>query len=214
MSAFERWEAKKKAEYTQWEAEKKAEIEKVKKDVEKWETKKTAAVQKWDANKRAETRNWEALKKAEWEAEREAMSKLQQFGPIVKLNIGSTRFETSRTTLCRFPDTMIGCMFSGRHTLLQGEDGHFFIDRDGTHFRHILNFLCSPEGYKVDLSAAEEQELRRECVYYGIDQLMFPKPKPPRTDIPVPKKDFRNTQFRYVPEVRSYPYNSGDFGDY
>mmetsp|Transcript_11779 Transcript_11779/g.26488 ORF Transcript_11779/g.26488 Transcript_11779/m.26488 type:complete len:164 (+) Transcript_11779:1-492(+) len=65
-------------------------------------------------------------------------------------------------------------MFSGRHALSKGEDGYFFIDRDGTHFRHVLNFLRSPEGYKVSgLTDAEKEELRRECEYYGIDQLMF-----------------------------------------
>jgi hypothetical protein len=115
----------------------------------------------------------EEIKK--WEAEKEAMFKVQQeFESIVNLNVGGVRFETSLTTLRRFPDTMIGCMFSGRHTLTKGKDGHFFIDRDGTHFRHILNFLRSPEGYRVGVSESEEQELQCECVYYGIDELMFP----------------------------------------
>jgi hypothetical protein len=114
-----------------------------------------------------------------WEAEKEAISKVQQFEPIVKLNIGSMRFETSRTTLCRFPDTMIGCMFSGRHALPKGEDGYFFIDRDGRHFHHILNFLRSPESYKSGLTGAEEGQLLGECKYYGIDELMFPPPPPP-----------------------------------
>jgi hypothetical protein len=109
-----------------------------------------------------------------WEAEKEALAGVQHFEQRVKLNIGSMRFETSLTTLCRFPDTMIGCMFSGRHALPKGEDGYFFIDRDGTHFRHILNFLRSPESYKPGLKGAEEVELLGECKYYGIDQLMFP----------------------------------------
>jgi hypothetical protein len=110
------------------------------------------------------------------DSEKTALAGVQHFEPIVKLNIGSMRFETSRTTLCRFPDTMIGCMFSGRHALPKGEDGYFFIDRDGTHFRHILNFLRSPESFKVEVEGADARELRRECEYYGIDQLMFPPP--------------------------------------
>ncbi|KAJ1389783.1 BTB/POZ protein [Ochromonadaceae sp. CCMP2298] len=135
-----------------------------------------------DAKKEADSRLEEANsiragaieEKQQWEAEKAALAGVQQFEPIVKVNIGSVRFETSLTSLCRFPDSMIGCMFSGRHTLPQGEDGYFFIDRDGTHFRHILNFLRSPEGYKVSgLTDAEKEELRRECEYYGIDQLMF-----------------------------------------
>jgi len=112
--------------------------------------------------------------KQQWEAEKAALAGVQHFESVVNLNVGGMRYTTSLTTLRRFPDSMIGCMFSGRHTLPQGEDGYFFIDRDGTHFRHVLNFLRSPEGYKVSgLTDAEKEELRRECEYYGIDQLMF-----------------------------------------
>ncbi|KAJ1395611.1 BTB/POZ protein [Ochromonadaceae sp. CCMP2298] len=111
-----------------------------------------------------------------WEAEKAALAGVQYFEPIVNLNVGGVRLTTSLTTLRRFPDTMIGCMFSGRHALPLGKDEHFFIDRDGTHFRHILNFLRSPESYKVGVAGAEKEELRRECEYYGIDQLIFPAP--------------------------------------
>jgi hypothetical protein len=40
-------------------------------------------------------------------------------------------------------------MFSGRHQLKTESDGSHFIDRDGTHFRYILNYLrdgCLKEG--------------------------------------------------------------------
>ncbi|KAJ1429910.1 BTB/POZ protein [Ochromonadaceae sp. CCMP2298] len=160
--------------------------------VSKLEKRKAAAVSISD-----KARNWiavakeqseeivqEAEKKAEsilagaaeeikrWEAEKAELAGVQDFQPIVNLNVGGVRVTTSLTTLNRFPDSMIGCMFSGRHALPKGEDGHFFIDRDGTHFRHILNFLRSPEGFKVPGGADEKEELRRECEYYGIDQLM------------------------------------------
>jgi uracil-DNA glycosylase len=42
---------------------------------------------------------------------------------------------------------MLAAMFSGRHLNSQDEDGRYFIDRDGTHFRHILNFLRDGETY-------------------------------------------------------------------
>jgi hypothetical protein len=137
-----------------------------------------------DAKKRSEVIVQDATKKAEailagaveetkkWEVEKTALAGVQHFEPIVKLDVGGVRYTTSLTTLRRFPDTMIGCMFSGRHALPKEEDGYFFVDRDGTHFRHILNFLRSPEGYKVEVRGADARELRRECAYYGIDQLM------------------------------------------
>jgi hypothetical protein len=96
----------------------------------------------------------------------------------IKLDVGGVKYTTSLTTLTRFPVSMIGCMFSGRHALQLEEDGCFFIDRDGTHSRHILNFMRSPEGYKVLVIGAEKEELRRECEYYGSDQLIFPTSTP------------------------------------
>ena len=42
---------------------------------------------------------------------------------------------------------MLAAMFSGRHLTAIDEDGRYFIDRDGTHFRHILNFLRDGETY-------------------------------------------------------------------
>jgi hypothetical protein len=141
------------------------------------DAKKRSAVIVQDAERQAEAILAVAVEETKkWEAEKQAISKAQHFDPTekVKLNIGSMRFETSLTTLRRFPDSMIGCTFSGRHALPKGEDGYFFIDRDGTHFRHILNFLRSPESYKPGLTGAEQAELLGECKYYGIDQLMFP----------------------------------------
>ncbi|KAJ1402935.1 BTB/POZ protein [Ochromonadaceae sp. CCMP2298] len=113
------------------------------------------------------------VEKQQWEDEKAALAGVQHFESVVNLNVGGMRYTTSLTTLRRFPDSMIGCMFSGRHALPLGKDEHFFIDRDGRHFYHILNFLRSPEGFKVGLEGRKKEELRRECEYYGIDQLMF-----------------------------------------
>jgi hypothetical protein len=142
-------------------------------ETEKLKAEQNAFVE--DAEQQAEAILAGATEETEkWEAEKTALAGVQRFGRKVKLDVGGVRTTTSLTTLCRFPDAMIGCMFSGRHPLPEGEDGYFFIDRDGTHFRHILNFLRSPEDYKVEVGGADARELRRECKYYGIDELMFP----------------------------------------
>ena len=59
----------------------------------------------------------------------------------VRLNIGGHTYMTSTLTLTRDVDSMLAAMFSGRHALTQEADGSYFIDRDGTHFRYILNYL-------------------------------------------------------------------------
>ena len=59
----------------------------------------------------------------------------------IKLNIGGHLYTTSTLTLTKDPQSMLAAMFSGRHSVKKEEDGSYFIDRDGTHFRYILNYL-------------------------------------------------------------------------
>ena len=104
----------------------------------------------------------------------DAMSKkLDQvhFSSTVKLNVGGQHFTTSVQTLTKDPNSMPTAMFSGRFDMKPSEDGSFFIDRDGTHFRFILNFLRTgkltlPEG------ATFTKELEEEAEFYQIQGLI------------------------------------------
>ena len=92
----------------------------------------------------------------------------------VKLDVGGFKFTTSRATLCRFPGTFLEVMFSGRHkypTEIDEEDGSYFIDRDGRHFHHVLNFLRC--GYVVSLpdGVTAREELAAEGDFYGLDPM-------------------------------------------
>ena len=70
---------------------------------------------------------------------------------------------------------MIGAMFSGRHALTKNEVGAHFIDRDGTHFREILNFLRNPESWdNSGFQGRHMTELKSEAEYYGLKGRMFP----------------------------------------
>ena len=44
--------------------------------------------------------------------------------------------------------------------------GYVFVDRDGKHFRHILNWLR--DGVVPTLTDAEYSELTREAEYYQL----------------------------------------------
>jgi hypothetical protein len=113
--------------------------------------------------------------KRDWEEEKESIARTYHFADSeIDLNIGGQNFTTTLTTLTRFPDTMIGAMFSGRHDLKKNRSGAFFIDRDGMHFRQILNFLRSPETYKLNMEANLKEELKDEANFYGLGDLMFP----------------------------------------
>ena len=121
---------------------------------------------------------------AEWEEEKKRIAGTHNFEPTVTLNVGGNLFTTTTSTLTRFPDTMLGAMFSGRHALIQDKNGAYFIDRDGTHFREILNFLrgstaSTEEQIEQRLSPATMEELKFEADFYGMKDLMFPSFKPP-----------------------------------
>ena len=116
----------------------------------------------------------EATRVREEQQSIDAMSKkLDQvhFSSTVKLNVGGQHFTTSVQTLTKDPNSMLAAMFSGRFDMKPSEDGSFFIDRDGTHFRFILNFLRTgkltlPEG------ATCTKELEEEAEFYQIQGLI------------------------------------------
>ena len=54
---------------------------------------------------------------------------------------------------------MLHAMFSGRFEVTPAEDGTYFIDRDGTHFRYILNYLRTGR-----LVVPEDKSIRRELL--------------------------------------------------
>jgi hypothetical protein len=97
-------------------------------------------------------------------------SVLEQSRSRVRLNVGGTKFETSRSTLTRYPDSMLGVMFSGREGIQVplDDEGCVFIDRDGTHFRAILNFLRSGT-LALPEDKAEERLLWIELRYYMLE---------------------------------------------
>jgi hypothetical protein len=59
----------------------------------------------------------------------------------VELNIGGYRFETSVQTLRRVPHTFFDAYFSGRYAQDVCADGSIFVDRDGEHFGHVLEYM-------------------------------------------------------------------------
>ncbi|XP_042441801.1 FH protein interacting protein FIP2-like isoform X5 [Zingiber officinale] len=81
---------------------------------------------------------------------------------------GGKKYTTTIDTLTqREPDSMLAAMFSGRYTVsTDDKTGMIFIDRDGKHFRHILNWLR--DGIIPMLQDSDYQELIREAEYYQL----------------------------------------------
>ncbi|XP_065913969.1 uncharacterized protein [Dysidea avara] len=115
--------------------------------------------------------------KQKWEEEKTKINKTFVFhGQVIDLNVGGTRYSTSLSTLTKYPESMLGVMFSGRHDLetMKCNDGSFFIDRDGTHFRHVLNYLRDGEEVVDSFPRSVEVLLGflREAKYYQLDGLV------------------------------------------
>ena len=116
----------------------------------------------------------EATRVREEQESIDAMSKkLDQvhFSSTVKLNVGGQHFTTSVQTLTKDPNSMLAAMFSGRFDMKPSEDGSFFIDRDGTHFRFILNFLRTGK-LTLTEGATFIKELEEEAEFYQIQGLI------------------------------------------
>ncbi len=93
------------------------------------------------------------------------------------------------------PGSMLHAMFSGRFDTKPNEDGSYFIDRDGTHFRYILNYLRSgqlivPQDELVRI----REELLAEAEFYQVEGMIKalkrkPEPKPQPKPQPKPFAD-------------------------
>ena len=69
--------------------------------------------------------------------------------------------------------SILHAMFSGRFDTKKAEDGSYFIDRDGTHFRYVLNYLRTgqlivPQDELVRI----REELLAEAEYYQVEGII------------------------------------------
>ena len=126
---------------------------------------------------------------------------------IVKLNVGGQYFTTSRQTLTSDPKSMLAAMFSGRHKQETTGDGSFFIDRDGTHFRFLVNYLRNgelilPEG------ATFLKELEAEAKFYQLQGILDAlKPKEPfEESVILTNEEHRRVLKSWLPEAMKGEY--------
>lgn len=98
---------------------------------------------------------------------------MQNTNDIVTLNVGGCLFSTARSTLLREPNSVLARLFSLENEPRAVKDAHgnIFIDRDGTHFRYILNYLRSGAPLSLPEATSARNELLIESRFYGLDRL-------------------------------------------
>lgn len=91
----------------------------------------------------------------------------------VKLDVGGVYYTVSLNTLCKIKGSMLEAMFGGRFTIFSDKDGdnssRVFIDRDGTLFAYILEFLRDGE-VLVGPNDPLPEKIAREASYYGLEE--------------------------------------------
>jgi hypothetical protein len=91
----------------------------------------------------------------------------------VELNIGGVYYQTSVQTLRRIPHTFFDAYFSGRYAQEVCADGSIFVDRNGEHFGHVLEYMRDGVLAVADPSASPSiallQDLKHEFGFYSID---------------------------------------------
>ncbi len=100
------------------------------------------------------------------------MSSDAEFPAVVELNVGGQLYTTALSTLTQQSDSLLTHMFTGRARgpLQRDSRGRYFIDRDGTLFRYILDYLRNqklvlPENFP------ERGRLQQEAEYYRLSRL-------------------------------------------
>ena len=93
------------------------------------------------------------------------------FPSILNLNVGGIVYTTTLKTITGDPKSLLGRMFSGTHEVACDSKGNYFIDRDGSLFRHVLNFLrtrelCLPQPFD------EFEQLSAEAEFYQVGDLI------------------------------------------
>ncbi|RUS16366.1 BTB/POZ protein [Endogone sp. FLAS-F59071] len=118
----------------------------------------------------------------------------------IRLNVGGHRYETTLGTLRKFPETLLGKLFSEDNKEPPHEDakGEYFFDRDGEPFGIILNFYRN-DG-KLFLPHAWDrfspETLAAELDYFKIPFQASLLPEPQRPNL--------NKVTSSLPSVRRY----------
>jgi hypothetical protein len=105
----------------------------------------------------------------------------------VKLNIGGYRFETSVQTLRRVPHTFFDAYFSGRYAQDVCNDGSIFVDRDGEHFGHVLEYMRDGVVPVAEVDAKSSvsllRALKREFGFYCMELSIEGSAEPEQSEL-------------------------------
>ncbi|OCT95966.1 putative potassium channel regulatory protein [Xenopus laevis] len=89
---------------------------------------------------------------------------------LVNVNVGGMKFSTLPATLRRFPDSRLARMLDNSDREIRFLNGHFFIDRDGSLFSYILDYVRTSQ-LSLPSDFSEYERLQREAEFYQLFSL-------------------------------------------
>nr|XP_006121422.1 potassium channel regulatory protein isoform X1 [Pelodiscus sinensis] len=89
---------------------------------------------------------------------------------VATLNVGGLKFTTRASTLQKFPESRLARMLNGNDHEFRLVNGQFFVDRDGTLFNYILDFLRTLQ-VSLPTDFSDYQRLQREADFYELHSL-------------------------------------------
>ncbi|CAH2224939.1 potassium channel regulatory [Pelobates cultripes] len=89
---------------------------------------------------------------------------------VVTVNVGGTKFTTFPSTLMRFPESRLAHMLDGSDREFRMVNGQVFVDRDGTLFSYILDFLRTSQ-LSLPPDFSDYERLQREAEFYQLQNL-------------------------------------------
>lgn len=99
----------------------------------------------------------------------------QQSDEIIKLNVGGRIFETYRTTLTSFTESMLGVMFSMDSKFRlpkKTQDGYIFLDENPDYFAYILDYMRYGNFNNVDIEIAKNIRPLAQKICYPMCEII------------------------------------------
>ncbi|KAG5190777.1 BTB/POZ protein [Tribonema minus] len=75
---------------------------------------------------------------------------------VVELNVGGALFTTTRSTLAADPDSMLARLVNGNLSSARDAQRRLFIDRDGSNFNIILQYLRNRGRFSLPTCLSQE----------------------------------------------------------
>ena len=165
----------------------------------------------------------EELERAEEEFNNEAAKAYGATKPddVLTLNIGGTRLQVLRSTLCYVEGSLLASMFSGRwdDNLVKDDQGAFFLDHPYEHFKALIDFfrsckLATASGPKPTIEAvsalARDQIFTRMVDHYMCTQALYPVELTIKFGKERPRNEPKVCQSPMSAEYQLHPEDSGE----